>query len=715
MKKYFLFILLLPFVFSAIADEGLWIPILLKKYKFEDMQKKGFRLTAEDIYSVNRASMKDAVVLFGGGCTAVLVSNEGLLLTNHHCGYSSIQAYSTIEHDYLKDGFWAKTKNDELSNPKLTVTFLIRMEDVTIKVLNGINNKMSQDERNAIIEKNIAKIKTEVSEEKRYSIDIKPFYYGNEFYMFVYEIFRDVRLVGAPPSSIGKFGGDTDNWIWPRHTGDFSVFRIYADKENQPADYSPNNVPYKPKIFFPVSIKGIKKDDFTMVYGYPGTTQEYIPSYAVKLLTDVENPNRINLREARLEIMKADMNSNTKIRIQYSSKYANVANYWKKWLGENHGLKRLAALDKKKQFENKFQAWVNAEPKRKQIYGNILPEYKILYEKLTAVTKVEIYLYEGIMTDEMVRFAANFRDYKTWETMNDSTLKPIFETIHKRAKGMFKDFNLSTDQKILSKMLKMYIENISEEYYPEILIKWNKKYKDNWDACVANIAIVSNFSSEEKINSLLNNFKKNSVKTLEKDPVFVLWKLFSDMYKKNIFPTVSLCNNKLDSLNRIYMKAQIEFIPEKTFYPDANLTLRIAYGKVNDYSPLDGVSYNWFTTLDGIMDKDDSTIYDYNVPVRLKELWQNKDYGKYAENGIMKVCFIASNHTTGGNSGSPVLNCNGELIGINFDRNWEGTMSDIMYDPDQCRNITLDIRYILFIIDKYAGAGHLVNEMMIVE
>ncbi|MBI5542065.1 MAG: S46 family peptidase [Bacteroidia bacterium] len=715
MKKILFIIIIIPFVLTAIADEGMWIPILLKKYKFEDMQKKGFKLTAEDIYSINQASMKDAVVLFGRGCTGELVSNEGLLLTNHHCGYGSIQAQSTVEHDYLRNGFWAMNKSEELSNPKLSVTFLVRMEDVTTKVLDGISNKLTQEERAAKISKNIAKIKKETSEEKRYSIDIKPFYYGNEYYMFVYEIFKDVRLVGAPPSSIGKFGGDTDNWMWPRHTGDFSVFRIYANKDNQPAEYSPNNVPYKPKKFFPVSLKGVKKDDFTMVYGFPGTTQEYLPSYAIKMLTEVENPHQIKLREVRMGIMNTDMTASPKVRIQYSNKYATVSNYWKKWLGENRGLKRLNAIEKKEQFENKFQTWVNADSERKKMYGNILPEYKSVYEKLTPYTRIEAYLFEGVMTDEMVKFAGNFKDYQSWGTKSDSLLTPIFATIRVRSRDMFKDFNLTTNQKMFSLMLKMYCDSISPDYYPQIMKTWIKKYKGNWDYCVNDISNKTIFSSDLKVNSFLENFKKSGAKTIEKDPIFIFYAQIANMYNESILPFVNNYNNQVDSLNRIYMKAQMEFQPERTFYPDANLTLRITYGKVNDYSPKDGVTYDWFTTLDGIIDKDDSTIYDYDVPTRLKELWQNKDYGRYSENGVLKVCFTGSNHTTGGNSGSPVINGNGELIGLNFDRNWEGTMSDIMYDPDQCRNITLDIRYVLFIIDKFAGAGHLVNEMTIVE
>ncbi len=689
--------------------------MLLTKYKFADMQKKGFKLTAEDIYSINQASMKDAIVLFGRGCTGELVSNQGLLLTNHHCGYSSIQSHSTIEHDYLRDGFWAKNKTDELSNPNLTVTFLVIMDDVTTQILTNITENLTQEQRNSIISKNIAKLKKENSENNKYNIEIKPFYYGNEYYMFVYEVFRDIRLVGAPPSAIGKFGGDTDNWMWPRHTGDFSVFRIYADKDNQPANYSPNNVPYKPKRFFPISLKGVKKDDFTMVYGFPGSTQEYIPSFAVKLITETENPIQIKLREIRLAIMNEDINSSQKIRIQYSSKYAGVANYWKKWIGENRGLKRLNAIEKKEQFEKSFQNWTNNNVQLKQNYGNLLNDYKNVYEKLTPFSKIEAYIFEGIMTDEMVRFSSNFRDYKSWQSKPDSTLKPIFENIKARAKGLFKDFNLTTDQKMFSKMLQIYFDSISPNYHPEILSQWNKKYKGDWNKCVTDISNKTIFTSEDKLNTLLNNFKKSGIKTLDKDPVFILWYSIADIYNEKILPYVTTYNNQIDSLNRIYMKAQMEYQSDKIFYPDANLTLRVTYGKVNDYSPRDGVTYNWFTTLDGIIEKDDSTIYDYDVPTKLRELYKNKDYGIYAQNGVMNVCFTGTNHTTGGNSGSPVINGNGELIGINFDRDWEGTMSDIMYDPDQCRNITLDIRYVLFIMDKFAGAKNLVDEMVIVK
>ena len=712
MKKALLTLFLFFLVIVSFADEGMWIPMLLKKYKFEDMQKKGFRLTAEDIYSINQASMKDAIVLFGRGCTGELVSDEGLILTNHHCGYSFIQSHSTIEHDYLTDGFWAMNRSEELSNPRLTVTFLVRMDDVTSRVLNGVTDQMTELERNSEIQKNIKKIKNEESDDNKYAIDIKPFYYGNEFYMFIYEIFRDVRLVGAPPSAIGKFGGDTDNWMWPRHTGDFSVFRIYADKDNKPAVYSPENVPYKPKRFFPVSIKGIKKDDFTMVYGFPGHTQEYLPSYGVQLLVDVENPPQIKLREARLDIMKSDIEVSKLVRIQYSSKYATVANYWKKWIGENRGLKRLNAVEKKQEFEKGFQAWADANS---NIYKDVLPKYKSIYEKLTPLTKIEAYLYEGIMAIEMVRFSGNFRDAEIWLSSNDSTLNITLEKYKQSAKGFYKDFNLPTDKKIFAKMLKMYEENISPENFPDLFKEWQKKYNGNWSACAEEICEKTVFSSQTKIDFALNNFRKKGYKAIINDPVFKLWKSYADLFNEKIYPYQLSYNSELDSLHRIFMKGQMEYQKDRIFYPDANLTLRVTYGKVADYYPRDAVRYDWYTTLDGIIEKDDSTIYDYDVPSRLKDLWKNKDFGDYGEQGVMNVCFIGSNHTTGGNSGSPVLNGNGELIGINFDRDWEGTMSDIMYDPDQCRNITLDIRYVLFIIDKFAGAGHLLKEMKIVK
>lgn len=711
MRNFIMILLIAAFTVNAVADEGMWVPLLLGKYKVEDMQSKGFRLTAEDIYSVNRSSMKDAVVLFGRGCTGAIISGEGLLITNHHCGYGTIQSHSTIEHNYLEDGFWAYGREQELPNPRLRVSILVKMEDVTSKILDGVNSGMTEQQRQVLVQNNIKKLKKNASDGKNHSVEIKPFYYGNEYYLFVYKVFRDVRLVGAPPSSIGKFGGDTDNWMWPRHTGDFSLFRIYAGADNEPADYSHENVPYKPDYFFPISTSGINAGDFTMVFGFPGHTQEYIPSYNIGLIQNVENPHQISLRDARLKILKNEMDKSQKIRLQYSSKYAGIANYWKKWEGENRGLKRLEATEQKKSYEARFQLWADNHA---GVYKNLLNEYKMLYGKKSELTLIETYLYEGIMSAELLQFSGNFRDYKTALSLPDTSLEKSINTLKSKVAGFYKDLDYNTDLKIFAEMMRLYNNNVPEKYHPELFIKFKNKFRNNWEQIAVNIYSKSAFRSKEHIISLLENFRKKGGKTLEKDPLLLFWADFADMYNHFVYPFDVAYNVTIDSLNRVYMKARMEYDTGKLYYPDANLTLRVTYGKVSDYKPADGVYYFWQTTLEGIIEKEDTSVYDYMVPARLKELWQAKDYGNYGINGTVPVCFIASNHTTGGNSGSPVLNGNGELIGINFDRNWEGTMSDLMYDPEQCRNITLDIRYALFIIDKFANAGHLVNEMKII-
>ena len=695
--------------FVSLADDGMWIPILLEKYNYADMKAKGFKLSADDIYSINHASMKDAVVIFGRGCTGELISDKGLIITNHHCGYSQIQAHSSVDHDYLTDGFWAYNKNEELENPGLTVTFLVRMEDVSSQVFNGITEHMLFSEKNNIIEQNIRNIKTKAINGTHYEAVVKPFYNGNQYFLFVNEVYKDIRLVGTPPSAIGKFGGDTDNWMWPRHTGDFSMFRIYADKDNNPAEYSKDNVPYTPKKYFPISIKGIKKNDFTMVMGYPGHTTEYLPSYAIEYITKYKNPAIINLREQKLNIMKADMETSAKIRIQYSSKAAGVANGWKKWIGETRGLKKINAIEKKKNFEKDFNTWVNAETIRKNKYDSILIKYKQVYLEYTPYSLVQYYIFEGAFSIELIDYMWNYISLE----QNTTTAKEDKITYLKsKTNTFFKNYNMPTDKKIFAKLWKIYTDSVNAEYYPEFINTVNKKYKGDFNKYAEYIYSKTIFADKEKVEDFLNNY---SQKTLHKDPIYIIMTDIINIYRSKIQTHTDSLQNVITSLDKQYMKAILEFKKGEHLFPDANFTMRIAYGKVDGYKPKDGVVYDYFTTLDGIIAKNNPDIYDYRVPLKLKELYDKKDYSQYADkDGKMHVCFIATNHTTGGNSGSPVINANGELIGINFDRNWEGTMSDIMYDPEQCRNITLDIRYALFIIDKYAGAHNLIEEMNII-
>ncbi|MCD4792215.1 MAG: S46 family peptidase [Bacteroidales bacterium] len=721
LKKIILFVPVFIILFTSQirADEGMWIPLFLNKYNIEEMQKKGFKLTAEDIYSVNKASMKDAVMIFGRGCTAELISDQGLIITNHHCGFSRIQSHSSLEHDYLTHGFWAMSKKEELVNEGLTVTFLVRMEDVTEKILKGINDDMLDEEKDKKIEENMKITEEEAGKDNNYKVGVKSFFYGNQYFLFVEKIYKDVRLVGAPPSSIGKFGGDTDNWMWPRHTGDFSLFRIYADENNEPAEYSENNVPYKPVKHFPVSLKGVKKGDFTLVFGYPGRTQEYLTSYAVDMIKNKINPHRIKIRQNIIDIMSADMEKDPGVRIKYAAKYARVSNYWKKWLGENRGLDILNAVEKKQQTEKQLTKWISESKDRTAKYGHLLPKFKSLYEEYTPYFLAEEYFYEAIWRMESVKFSSKMASLLK---KGDKFTTEDIESTKRYAEKFFKDYNLETDKKMFKKLLILYFQNAGENFQPEILdfIKPMSHFGINAEYAIEYFTDFyfdkTFYLYEDKFNEFIEKYSYGSENEskIKDTPAYNFFFDFMDVFYTKIILSEKY-TSQIKKLNHTYMRALTEADTNKIFYPDANSTLRISYGQVDTYEPKDGVKYRYYTTLEGVIEKDNPDIYDYDVPDKLKKLYNEKDYGRYAEEGNMHVCFIASNHTSGGNSGSPVVNGNGELIGVNFDRNWEGTMSDIMYNPDQCRNISLDIRYVLFIIDKFAGASWLVDEMTIVE
>ena len=700
----------------SVAGEGMWIPMLLQQLNEKEMQEMGMKITADDIYSINHSSMKDAILLFGRGCTSELISKDGLLLTNHHCGFGQIQKHSSVEHDYLTDGFWAMSRTEELVNPGLTATLMVEMRDITKEIFNGVKENMTEKERNVLLKENAESLIKAATKGTQYKAVVRPFFKGNQYYMIITETFKDIRLVGAPPSNIGKFGGDTDNWMWPRHTGDFSLFRIYVGPDGKPAEYAEDNIPYQPKYHFPISLKGIEEDDFTFVFGYPARTNEYLPSFAIELITEIENPNKIKLRQTRLDIFKKYANNDPQVRIQYASKDARVANYWKKMIGESGGIKRMNGIEKKQEFEALFNDWA-ADENRK--YLTLLPEFETTYRELAPLNLATAYLVEAGLAMEVVSFAYAFRNLvKLSETkpVDEDKLQKEVAKLKNKSASFFKDYYQPIDEEVMTALLRLYNENLTATYKPDFFTTLNDKYKANYAEFTDYVFEKSIFDNENAINDLLENYKGKSYKKIVKDPAYVMANDLITFYETKIKAPRTAYNQKLDSLQRIYMKAQMEMQPGQRFYPDANFTLRVTYGKADGYSPKDAVYYNYFTTLKGIMEKEDPEIYDYVVEDRLKTLYQNKDYGKYADkDGTLHVAFIATNHTTGGNSGSPVLNAEGQLIGVNFDRGWEGTMSDLMYDPEVCRNISIDIRYFLFIVDKFAGAGYLVDEMDLVE
>ena len=686
MKKVLFLLVTFMSVIPAMADEGMWLPALIGQ-RIGDMQAKGFRLTAEDVYSVNQASLKDAVVLFGGGCTGELVSNEGLLLTNHHCGYSYIQRHSSVEHDYLKDGFWAMNRGEELPNKGLTVSFLDHMDEVTDLVLKGYEPGMTEAQRDSVVKVNSDRLVRESTDaSKGLRADVEALFYGNQYYLFVFKVFRDVRLVGAPPSSIGKFGGDTDNWMWPRHTGDFSIFRVYADKDNNPADYSPDNVPYRPKKFFKISRAGVKEGDFTFVYGCPGSTQEYVLSDQVRYVAEQSDPAKIALRTQRLDIQKKYMSASQAVRIQYSSKNASVSNAWKKWQGEEKGIRRMHTVASKQDFERRFDEWAKGTR-----YEGITSELHDLYARRNPTYLAYEYYNETVRTIELLQFASGIQA----RLRAGNPTKDLVESF-------YKDYYQPIDEEIFVAMITSFEKNVPVESQPAWFREQLARY-GSVQAWKDDLYSRSLFTDRAKVEALTPS------DDLSEDPALQIYAAFLDWYRKDIYPVIQETGAALRVANRTYMQGQMDFEPQRDFYPDANLTLRIAYGQVAGYEPYDGAYYHPVSTLKGIIEKDNPDIFDYNIPQTLRDIYARGGY----EN--QPVCFLATNHTTGGNSGSPVINADGNLIGINFDRVWEGTMSDIAYDPEICRNISLDIRYLLFVVDQIGHASYLFDEMSFVD
>ncbi|RKF05293.1 peptidase S46-like protein [Tenacibaculum lutimaris] len=691
--KYIKILFLFIVVQVTAQQGGMWIPSLLEGMNEQEMTSLGSKLTAKDIYDVNNSSLKDAIGHFNGGCTSEVISPEGLILTNHHCGFGQIQSHSSLENDYLKDGFWAMSKKEELPNKGLYVEFIVRIDDVTTQALNGLTNSMNEREKQSTIDKNINEIQKTVQKEAWQGVRVKPFYKGNQYFLFVTEKFEDVRLVGAPPSSIGKFGSDTDNWVFPRHTGDFSLFRIYADKNNRPAKYSKDNVPYKPKHFLPVSLDGIEEGDFTMVFGFPGTTNEYLPAVAIQHITQEFNPSNIAIREAALKEIDAQMKASDAVRIKYASKQARIANAWKKWIGENLGIKKSNAIAERQAFEATFKKALK-EKGLEASYGNILPEFEKLYADFADINIrrrnfIEVFL----VTNELMQMT--FRAYQLEQVALNKPEKfdEARNSYINRLKGIHKNFDANVDKGVFNNVMPLY----------------NPK---NVDASIYN---KTSFTNLDKALKLFEGNAEKVVKNLNKDAAYKYAKPMIEEFFTKIDPEFQQKNQPITALQKTYMKALMEALPTARYFPDANSTLRVTYGQVRGYSPRDAVYYNPVSYLDGVIEKYVPGDYEFDVPQKLRDLYDAKDFGQYTDkNGKVPVCFLGTNHTTGGNSGSPAIDAHGNLIGLNFDRVWEGTMSDMNYDPEICRNIMVDARYILFIIDKYAGAKHLIDEMKLV-
>jgi hypothetical protein len=718
MKNFAGFVLglfLAGYTFQLKADEGMWLPMFIDRLNYVDMQKCGLHLTAEEIYSINNSSLKDAIVIFGGGCTGEIVSNQGLIFTNHHCGYASVASLSTVENDILTKGYYAATMSDELfPSSGLNVRFLVRVEDVTKQIIDSIPYEATELERDEIVSRISKRLESAAVKEKYQEANVKSFFYGNEYYLFVYEVYPDVRLVMNPPLAIGNFGGDTDNWTWPRHTGDFSVFRVYTGPDGKPAKYSKDNIPMVPKHFIPISIKPKKENDFAMIYGYPGRTSRYITSEEVESNYLYINPSIVKIREKKLAIMDNNMKANDEVRLKYASKYASTANYWKYYIGQNKGIDRNNVIERKKIMEDDFETWVNNDDIPKfGYYKDALIKTHNSLAKINFLKKVQYYISEAFFRgSDVISFAGKFRPLMA----ELSAEKPNLTKIDEMAAGLksysnthFTTFDYKTEMQLFSAMLALYAADMPSEFQPAFYNFINNKFKNDFSLYSDYVFLVSIFSNKDKMDIFLNNPSKN---ILANDPIYEVTTQIYALYNK-LVSDIRPLNYQLEKGMRLYVQGLREMYPERKFYPDANSTLRLTYGKILSYSAGDAIDYDFETTLGGVIEKEDPSNSEFIVPSKLKELYENKDFGQYAENGKMITCFLTNNDITGGNSGSPVLNGDGELLGLAFDANWEAMSGDIVFEPTLQRCICVDIRYVLFIIDKFMGGSRIIEELEI--
>ena len=718
MKFIFSFLLIISIsAKSLLADEGMWMPNLIKQLNEGEMQNRGLKLSAEQIYSINNSSLKDAIVaLNGGSCSAEMISNEGLMLTNHHCVDDVIQGHSTLENNYFENGFWAMSKSEEIRNEGMTASFLIGIKNVTYLFKDSLSDTLSENERSKIISKISRKIVKETKDSTSYSARVRSFYSGNEFYLITYQTFRDVRLVGAPPASIGKFGGDTDNWMWPRHTGDFALLRIYMAPDGSPAEYSVDNIPYVPKHHLPIQLDGVENKDYTMIMGYPGRTNRYLTSFGIKEALQITYPEIIKIRTKKIDIIKNEMANNETIELQYAAKVFNVSNYWKKLIGQSKALKKMKVYDEKLKIENEFRAWVESNENNKIKYGNVLESLKESYERNKKIALNRTYLTETIFQgSEILSFSYTMKNRINSLAKNGEERTEGIRKLKKIAKEFYKNYNAKVDQKVLAAMLEMYYYNVPKSQHASVFKKIENQLfgikKLDFNYYSKSIFNRSYFSSQEKC---LNFLKNPSKSLIEKDPAYVLFNSIYQKYLNEVYPSRKDIRDKMRKGNRLFVAGLKEMDTTKTFYPDANSTMRVTFGNVGDYYPQEAVFFDYYTTLSGVISKEDSTNSEFIIPQKLKDLEKIKDYGKYADqDGVLRVNFISNNDITGGNSGSPVINAWGEIVGTTFDGNWEAMSGDIAFEKDIQRAISVDIRYIMFIIDKYANAGYLIDEMTI--